>query len=305
MVIFIIHYDKNQERKQHDDGLSLPLSCDIVSNKDVIMVCRVRKNTIKGMAHPLAGKRILITRAKEQAKEFSNLLEGHGAEVIAYPTIEITQPQNWGPLDKAIERLETYDWVIFTSVNGVRFFTQRLKEKGADITVLGREKICAIGPRTQGELEKMGLTVSFIPQEYRAEGIIEGLKARGIKEQKILLPRARGARKILPEALQEAGAVVDEVAVYQAVKPSKSNESLASILKKGVDVAAFTSSSTVRNFMELLSDKSALNGVKVAVIGPITAETVRSYGVEPHITPQEYTIPALVEAIVEYFQRRP
>jgi uroporphyrinogen III methyltransferase/synthase len=254
---------------------------------------------------PLEGRRILITRAREQAEEFSRLLQNYGAHVIPLPTIEIAPPEDWQLLDKTIEKLDSYDWIIFTSVNGVRFFTRRLEGKGKDITDLADKKLCAIGPRTQGELEKLGLTVTFMPTEYRAEGVIEGLKARGIKGQKILLPRARGARKILPEALREAGTKVDEVEVYQAVKPSKPNESLAAILKKGIDVVSFTSSSTVHNFMELLSDKTAINGLKVAVIGPITAETARSYGMEPHITPREYTIPALVEAIVEYFQRRP
>jgi uroporphyrinogen III methyltransferase/synthase len=258
----------------------------------------------KGEGVLLTGKRILITRATRQAEEFSTLLKNYGAEVIPFPTIEIAPPGDWQPLDKTIEKLDSYDWIIFTSVNGVQFFTQRLKDKERSVDILAGKKICAIGPRTKGELQGMGLTVSFIPKEYRAEGVAEGLKARGIKGKKILLPRAHGARKILPKALKEAGAVVDEVEAYQAVKPSKSNESLTSILKKGIDVVTFTSSSTVRNFMELVSDKSALNGVKVAVIGPITAETARTYGLKPTITPQEYTIPALVEAIVEYFQRR-
>jgi uroporphyrinogen III methyltransferase/synthase len=254
---------------------------------------------------PLAGRRILITRAREQVEEFSGLLQRYGAHVVAFPTIEIAPSEDWRPLDEAIEKLDSYDWIIFTSVNGVRLFTQRLKDKRRSVDALEGKKIGAIGPRTQRALEEMGLKVTFMPTEYRAEGVIEGLKARGVKGQKILLSRARGARKILPESLREAGAVVDEVEVYQAVKPSKSSESLEVILKKGIDVVTFTSSSTVRNFMELVSDKSALNGVKVAVIGPITAETVRTYGLEPHITPQEYTIPALAEAIVEYFQRRP
>ena len=254
---------------------------------------------------PLAGKRIMITRAQEQAEEFANLLETYGAHVIPFPTIKIAPPENWHPLDKAIERLETYDWIIFTSVNGVKSFHQRLKDKGRGVDALAGKKICAIGPRTQEELEKLGLKVTFMPTEYRAEGVIEGLKTTGIKGQKILLPRTRGARKILPEALREAGAVVDEVETYQAVKPSKSKESLTSILKKGIDVVTFTSSSTVSNFMELLSDKTVMNGVKVAVIGPITAGTVKTYGLEPHINPKEYTIPCLVEAIAEYFQRRP
>jgi uroporphyrinogen III methyltransferase/synthase len=150
----------------------------------------------------------------------------------------------------------------------------------------------------------MGITVTFRPSEYRAEGVIEGLKTQGIQGKKILLPRAREARTVLPEALREAGAVVDEVVAYQTVKPAKSKESLTPILKKGIDVVAFTSSSTVRNFMEFVSDKTVMNGVKVAVIGPITAETVRNYGLEPHINPQEYTIPALVEAIVEHFTKQ-
>ena len=263
----------------------------------------VSKKTGEGL--PLAGKRILVTRAREQIEEFSHLIQRYGAHVIAFPTIEIAPPEDWHPLDEAIEKLDSYDWVIFTSVNGVRFFTQRLYEKGINITILAEKKICAIGPRTQRELEKLGLTVTFCPSEYRAEAVADGLKTIGIQGEKILLPRARGARKILPEALQEAGAVVNEVEVYQAVKSAKGKNALESIIKRGIDVVTFTSSSTVRNFMELLSNRSVMNEVKVAVIGPITAETTRDYGLEPHIIPQEYTIPALVEAIVEYFQRSP
>jgi uroporphyrinogen III methyltransferase/synthase len=251
---------------------------------------------------PLTGKLILITRARKQAQEFSTLLEDYGAQVIAFPTIEIAPPGGCRPLDKTIEKLDAYDWVIFTSVNGVRFFTQRLKEKGVDRAALAGKKICAIGPRTQRELEKMGLAVHFRPSEYRAEAVAEGLTRMGIQGKRILLPRAREARKILPEALQEAGALVDEVEAYQTVRPATGKESLEVILKKGIDVVVFTSSSTVRNFMELLSDKKIMNGVKVAVIGPVTASTVRDFGLEPAIVPAEYTIPSLVQAIVEYFK---
>jgi uroporphyrinogen III methyltransferase/synthase len=254
---------------------------------------------------PLTGTRILITRAREQAQEFSTLLADYGAQVIAFPAIAIAPPGDRRPLDKTIEKLESYDWVIFTSVNGVRFFAQRLKEKGITRAALAGKMICAIGPRTQKELEKMGVIVHFRPSEYRAEGVAEGLRDRGIQGKRILLPRAREARRILPEALREAGALVDEVEVYQTVKPAKGKASLAAILKKGIDVVVFTSSSTVRNFMELLSDKTALNGVKVATIGPVTGETARNYGLEPVISPSEYTIPSLVEAIVEHFKQLP
>jgi uroporphyrinogen III methyltransferase/synthase len=259
----------------------------------------------KGETLALTGKCILITRAKEQAEELSILLENYGARVIAFSTIEIGPPGEWQPLDKTIEKLDTYDWVIFTSVNGVKYFAQRLKEKRVNRTALAGNKICAIGPRTQRELEKMGLTVHFRPSEYRAEGIVEGLKAKGIQGKRILLARAREARRILPEALSEAGALVDEVEAYQTVKPTQGKASLAAILKKGIDMVVFTSSSTVRNFMELLPDKTALNGVKVAVIGPVTKATARDYGLEPTIMPVEYTIPSLVEAIVEHFRQLP
>ncbi len=259
----------------------------------------------KTEAQPLTAKRILITRATEQAEEFSAALQNYGAQVIVFPTIEIAPPEDWRPVDKIIEKLDSYDWVVFTSVNGVKFFTDRMKEKGTDIMVLGRKKICAIGPRTQQELEKMGLAVHFRPSEYRAEGVAEGLKALGIQGKKILLPRAREARRILPEALREAGALVDDVEVYQTVKPAQGKESLEAIIKKGIEVVVFTSSSTLRNFMELLPDKTVLNGIKVAIIGPVTAETARDYGLEPTIMPAEYTIPSLVQAIVEHFTQQP
>jgi uroporphyrinogen III methyltransferase/synthase len=253
----------------------------------------------------LTGKRILITRARGQAEELSRLLQRYGAHVVAFPTIEIAPVEDWHLLDEAIEKLDSYDWVIFTSVNGVRFFIQRLKKHKGGLTGLEGKKVCAIGPRTQEELEGMGLTVAFRPSEYRAEGVIEGLKARGIKGKKILLPRAKGARSILPEALREAGAVVDEVEAYRAVRPADNKSSLEANLKKGIDVVTFTSSSTVRNFMELVSDKTAINGVKIAVIGPVTGDTARNYGLEPTIVPPEYTIPSLVEAIIEYFKQVP
>jgi uroporphyrinogen III methyltransferase / synthase len=271
--------------------------------KDSVQQTQASKQ--KGGELPLTGTRILITRAREQAEEFASLLENYGAEVVAFPTIKIAPSGDWHPLDKTIAKLDGYDWVIFTSVNGVKFFIQRLKDKRVTVAVLAKKKICAIGPRTQKELEKMGLTVHFRPSEYRAEGIAAGLKALGIQGKKILLPRAREARRILPEALREAGALVDEVEVYRTVKPAQGKASLEAILKKGIDIVVFTSSSTVRNFMELLPDKTVLKGIKVAIIGPVTGETVRDYGLEPVLSPSEYTIPSLVEAIVGHFRQLP
>ena len=260
------------------------------------------KKSGRGETLPLSGKRILITRARGQAKELSQLLEDYGAKVIIFPTIEIVPPEDPRPLDKAIERLDIYEWVIFTSVNGVRYFTRRMKEKGKSMEALAGKKICVIGPRTQRELEQMGLKVSFIPREYRAEGVAEGLRAKAVEGKRILLPRAKGARRILPRALREAGAVVDEVEVYKTNRPSDGRDTLGEILRKGIDVVVFTSSSTVRNFMEILSKRKLMDGVKIAVIGPVTAETARGYGLVPSITASEYTIAGLVEAIIKYFK---
>jgi uroporphyrinogen III methyltransferase/synthase len=265
-------------------------------------VQQIRSSKQNEVGLPLTGKRILITRPRRQVEEFSTLLADCGALVIAFPTIEIAPPEDWRPLDKAVERLDIYDWIIFTSLNGVRFFSQRLQQKGLEVTTMANKKICAIGPHTQKELERMGLRVYFRPSEYRAEGVVEGMKAEGIQGRKILLPRAQEARRILPEALREAGALVDEVEVYRSIKPAQGKASLEAILKKGIDVVVFTSSSTVRNFMDLLSNATVLNGVKVATIGPVTGETARNYGLEPTIIPAEYTIPSLVQAIVEHFK---
>ena len=148
----------------------------------------------------------------------------------------------------------------------------------------------------------MGLKVTFLPQQYRAEGVAEGLRAWGVKGKRILLPRAKGARQVLPEALREAGGAVDEVEAYRATRPAENTGSLEEVLMRGIDVVTFTSSSTVRNFMNILSERRFMDGVKVAVIGPVTEETARRYGLEPTIVPSEYTVPALVEAIVKYFQ---
>lgn len=252
---------------------------------------------------PLLGKRVLITRAREQAKELATPLEEQGAVVISFPTIEISPPPDWHPLDQAIERIDQYHWICFTSVNGVKAFIKRLEDKGKGVEVFAGKEVSAIGPRTQEELEARGIKVHLCPAEFRAEAVAEGLKAMGIKGKKILLPRAKGAREVLPFALRGAGALVDEVEAYQVVTP-KDHPPLSEVLAQRVDIVVFTSSSTVRHFMDLLTEKEGLNGIKIAVIGPITAQTVREYGLQPNIIPPRYTIPDLVEAIIAYYQNK-
>lgn len=255
---------------------------------------------------PLFGKNIIVTRAREQASDFAEMLQESGASAIQFPTIEIVPPTSWEPLDAAIARLEEYHWIIFTSINGVSYFLQRLRGSGKDIRDLKGIKICAIGPKTAEGIEKFGIRVDFVPSEYRAEAIIEGLKESDLKGKKLLLPRAKEAREILPEKLSEMGAAVDVVEAYQAVKPEGDREEVRSMLEKGeVNMITFASSSTVRNFLEMFEPGEGarlLENVPVACIGPITEKTAVEHGLKPAVVPGEYTLAAMVEAIVKYFK---
>lgn len=256
---------------------------------------------------PLLGKNILITRAREQSREFTTRLKKLGAEVIEFPTIEIIPPSSWKGVDHAIAQLKSYDWVIFTSANGVHFFFQRLKEKGKNRRSLWGSKICAIGPATAQQLKKKGLQVDYIPKEFVAESILKGFKRMGVMGKRILLARAKKARDVLPEGLRSMGAKVDVVETYRTVKPKAGAERLKRLLKKKqVDVITFTSSSTVTNFIDLLKMETVqdlLKGIAIACIGPVTARSVRQAGLKVHIQPKEYTIPGLTRAIAEYFKK--
>ncbi|MEW6616559.1 MAG: uroporphyrinogen-III C-methyltransferase [Thermodesulfobacteriota bacterium] len=258
---------------------------------------------------PLFGRRIIVTRARSQASEFSNLLREYGAEPIEFPTIDVKPPRSFDALDKAIENLERYDWLILTSVNGVRSFFERLKRRGRDIRDLKGIRICAIGPRTAEEIDRTGIKIDFVPEEYKAEAIAEGLKKRGIKGKNILLPRAEESREILPEEIRNSGGNIDVVPAYKNVKPMEDKETIKGLLKKGViDVITFTSSSTVRNFIEIFDRDelpSLIKGIAIASIGPITAETAKKLGIETDIMPESYTIPALTQAITDYFLKTP
>jgi uroporphyrinogen III methyltransferase / synthase len=254
---------------------------------------------------PLFGRKILVTRAREQASEFSDLLSQNGAEPVEFPTIEVVPPRSFRALDQAIEKLSQYHWVIFTSMNGVLFFLQRLKKVGKDIRALKDVKICAIGPRTAEEIQRFGVKVELVPEEYQAEGIIEKMDGHNLKKKRILLPRAEVAREILPQELRRSGASVDIVTAYRTVKPTKNVKPVKKLLQaKEISVITFTSSSTVRNFAKMFTKKELprlLNGVKVASIGPITAETARQLSIKTDILPKDSTIPAFVEAICQYF----
>lgn len=255
---------------------------------------------------PLFGKRIVLTRAQEQAREFSQLLAAYGAEPVEVPTIQIVPPASWQALDDAITRLGTYQWLIFTSVNGVGPFMDRLHVAGKDARALANLRICAIGPRTAQELKTYGLTADLVPAEFQAEGVIASLAQVGISGSRVLIPRAEVAREILPEQLRELGGVVDVIPVYRTIIPTVDVASLTQQLQDGLVAAlTFTSSSTVRNFVELFGGQATVTRlvaqVAIACIGPITARTAEEHGLTVTIMPAENTVPALAEAIVKHF----
>ncbi len=258
---------------------------------------------------PLFGKRVLMTRAKEQAGELAACLAGYGAEPIEAPTIKIVPPADWALVDQAIDTVGAYDWVIFTSVNGVDRFMTRLFAKGLDSRCLAGRRICCIGPRTALELEKFSIKADVVPSEYQAEGVLEALKGHDLKGIRILIPRAEVARELLPDELRLAGAEVKVVHVYRTVAPSEDSGGWRQELHAGrVHIMTFTSSSTVRNFVAMLGGRDVVRplvqSVAIAAIGPITGRTIEEYGLTVSIMPRENTIPALVDAIAQHYKNR-
>ena len=254
---------------------------------------------------PLKGKHILITRPAEQSKGFFEALKAQGAEPISFPTIRIISPRDWVKVDNAIENLTTYDVLIFTSVNGVKFFFQRLKEKGKNIGSLKKLKMVAIGPKTAAAIERRHLRVDIVPKKFQAESVVGALEKKGITGKRFLLPRAEKARDLLPKEITKRGGYIDVVTVYRTSKGEGNIQEVKELLRKRlIHVITFTSSSTVKNFVELLAEKNIskmIQGAVVASIGPITADTAASFGIRTDIMPKDYTIPGLIKAISEYF----
>lgn len=254
------------------------------------------------MSVTLDGRTILITRTRSQSSSFSSLLEEKGATVIEIPTIEIV-PCAGPDLDQALKDLNTYDWLFFTSVNGVEIFFERLGHLGLKPVSLPR--ICTIGPATKERVEAFGHTVELQPALFQAEGVIQeftSLYDSDLTGLQILLPRARVAREILPETLRRLGATVDLIPVYDTIVPPNSAQELKRALEtREIDLITFTSSSTVSNFLKIAGDAEGLSELDCGAIGPITAETAERNGLHVVVTPREFTIPAFVEAIESYF----
>ena len=267
-------------------------------------VVRLRESLAWFDTRPLFGKQIIVTRARAQASALTNRLELLGANVLEAPAIAIAAPDSYVPLDEAIARLSAYQWLVFTSVNGADAFFARLKAANKDARALSGVKVVAIGAETAVRLQGYGICPDVVPFEFRAEGIWEVMAPLVAAGQKVLIPRAEVARDYLPQKLAEAGLTVDVVSAYKTVIDMSCREELAAALAAGkVDMVTFTSSSTVTNFLSLLgNDAAQLQGVKIACIGPVTAETCYKYGLEPDIIADEFTVPGLVEAITAHYK---
>ena len=262
------------------------------------------------MDRPLKGRTVIVTRAASQAADLTTLLEDYGANVIACPTIEIREPDNYDRLDEALDHLYGYDWLIFTSTNGVEFFLKRLTDRGLAVSDLDEIRVCAIGQRTADKLHDAHVHVDLVPSQSTAEGVFAALSefAGGddhLRGLNILLPRAAVGREALPEALQKAGARVDIVTTYQTVLPEDIDRGkLAAMLTGSGDCIAFTSPSTIKNLAKLFDTHDlgkTLPGMVVACIGSVTAAAAAEYGLRVDIVPQQTTTTDLARAIADYY----
>lgn len=292
----------------------------------------MKKTSHSSKNQPLSGVRVLVGRARHQASALSTELRKLGATVIEIPFIEIRKPGSFKPLDSALRNLSAYDWLILTSVNGVEAMWERLtklrlddrvlrqghdfsravsrKERDAALAAEGRPlRVAAIGPATRKAIEQRGVKVDVVPKKYIAESVVRSLRQR-VKGRRVLLVRAKIARDVIPTKLRKAGACVDVVEAYQTVVPISSRTRLRQALadpRQRPHVITFTSSSTVRNFVELLPSsrgKPQLDGILTASIGPVTSSTLRGLGLRVNIAAKEFTIPGLVEAMVRSISGR-
>ena len=261
-------------------------------------------------ARPLFGKRILVTRPKDQSMELVERLEAMGADAIEAPMIRILPPEDDGPLEDACARAGEFDWIVFSSANAVDAFIGRLLAGPADLRALGGVKLCGVGPGTAEHLTRLGLKVDLVPAEYRAEAVLRALSENGgVRGLKILLPHADIGRELIADELRKQGADVTEIVAYRTIAVEADREGEPDIyrmlLERSIDVVTFTSASAVRNFVRILGAEPAadlLAATVVACIGPVTAEAAAQSNIHTTIQPSSYTIPALVDAIAKHFE---
>lgn len=260
-------------------------------------------------ARPLAGRRVAVTRAREQSTELTGALEALGAQVVAAPVIRIEPLADLGALRAALEQASRYAWVVFTSQNTVQVVCDRIAAWGfpAGAVAFAGAAVAAIGPATAAALSRRGITPALVPERFVAEDVVRALAAReDLRDKRVLLPRAREARDALPEGLRARGATVDVIPVYETVREAGDGSELAAAILAGtIDAVTFTSSSTVRHFVELVGREAATSQrYAAAVIGPVTAATARGLDLPVAVEATEYTVPGLVEALVRHFGTR-
>lgn len=249
---------------------------------------------------PLAGTRILVGRARHQAGSLSTSLRGLGAAVVEIPLIEIRKPQSYAPVDFALKNIKSYNWLILTSANGVEAMWERVRRLRISRRTLKHLQIAAIGPATKKAIVKHGLKVKMVPEEYVAEAVVKKLRNK-VEGKRVLLIRAKVARDIIPRELRAAGAEVDVVEAYETVVPEKSRPRLRALMKstsRRPHIVTFTSSSTAKNFAELLGDLKPRKDVQFASIGPVTSATLRELQMPVAIEAREFTMGGLIRAIV-------
>ncbi len=252
---------------------------------------------------PLFGKRILVTRARSQSSELTTLIDSLGGESIEFPVIRLVEPRHGDVFDEALSKIADYHWVIFTSVNGVKFFFDRIRKQKIDIRQMANARLAAIGPKTAAALEEKGLLVEALPEEYKAEALVEHLRPLMKENEKVLLPRADIARDVLTVELREMGCEVTEVDAYDTKIDATNAQGIVKMLKQQqINVITFTSSSTVRNFIHALrlattDIETVMQHTQIACIGPITAKTAEDLGLKVDVVAREYTIDGLVKAI--------
>lgn len=256
---------------------------------------------------PLFGRRVVVTRSREQAGELIDLLEDLGAEAIEAPSLRVVPPTDFGPLDRACEEAGKYDWLAFTTPSAADHFLARLMQGSHDVRQLAGPRICAIGPATAERLARIGIKADVRSVEFGADAVIQAMNSlRPVSGARILLPRAEGAREVFGEELRRAGALVTDVPACRAIQeppPADAEYDVYKMLLEGqIDVVTFTSPSTLRAFVDMIGEEQAvdlLGATRVACIGPVTAEAAQAIGVHPSIVPKEFTIAGLVQAIVD------
>ena len=309
----VLIYDATTPRQHTIDGTLADLPGRALRDRPALLivgaVAALRGHLRWFEARPLFGKRIVVTRAREQAGELAEALEELGAEVVALPAIRVVPPDDSTALDQACATAELFDWLVFTSANGVNHFLRRFLSR-RDIRDLKGPRICTVGPSTAVALAAYGLHVDLTPSEYRSEGIVNALVKHGsLAGLRFLLPRSEIARELLVDELRGAGAEVADVAAYTTLAAAEGAEDIyRMLLDRRIDAVTFTSASTVRNFVQIIGTEQAADLLKdttIAAIGPVTAEAAAQFGLTASVVPDQYTIPALVEALVARFTSPP